>query len=123
MELAMRIIVGLLAVPLVALGLRSMFMPTNMGEAVGLSPVGIPGLSEIRSVLGGFFLACVTMLVVGLAADETLWFLAVAILMGAAAIGRIVGIVADGFDKAVLPPLLIELVIGALLVAAHFVLN
>lgn len=123
METAMQIIVGILAVPLFALGVRSMFMPTNMGEAVGLTPVGIPGLNEIRSVLGGFFFACVTMLVFGLAADDTTWFLAVATLMAAAAVGRIVGIATDGFDKAVVPPLVIEIVIGGILLAAHFVLN
>ena len=123
MDLATQIIVGVLAVPLAGLGVRSMFMPTNMGDAVGLTPVGTPGLSEIRSVLGGFFLACVTMLIIGLATDETLWFLAVAILMAAAAIGRLVGIATDGFDKAVLPPLIIEIVLGAILLAAHFVLN
>ena len=67
MEITMQIIVGLLAVPLFALGARSMFMPATMGDAVGLSPVGTPRLSEIRSVLGGFFFACVTMLIVGLA--------------------------------------------------------
>ncbi|MGI9605362.1 MAG: DUF4345 family protein [Acidimicrobiales bacterium] len=123
METTMQIIVGILAVPLFALGIRSMFMPANMGEAVGLTPVGVPGLSEIRSVLGGFFLACVTMIITGLATDETAWFLAVAILMAAAAIGRIVSIAVDGFHKAALPPLVIELVIGGVLLAAHFALN
>ena len=54
---------------------------------------------------------------------ETTWFLAVAILMAAAALGRIVGIAIDGFDKAVLPPLVIELVIGGVLLAAHLVLE
>lgn len=43
--------------------------------------------------------------------------------MAAAALGRIVGIAIDGFDKAVLPPLVIELVIGGVLLAAHLVLE
>ena len=123
MDLAMQIIVGVLAVPLFALGARSMFMPANMGDAVGLTPVGTPGLSEIRSVLGGFFFACVAMIIFGLAADETIWFLAVATLMAAAALGRLVGIATDGLDNKVLPPLLIEVVIGGLLLIAHFVLD
>lgn len=66
-------------------GVRSMFMPANMGDAVGLTPVGIPGLSEIRSVLGGFFFACIAMIIIGLV---------------------------DGFDKTIVPPLAIELVIA-----------
>ena len=43
--------------------------------------------------------------------------------MGIAIIGRVVGIVADGFDKAVVPPLVVEVVIGGVLVAAHLVLG
>jgi hypothetical protein len=77
-------------------------------------PIGPAGLSTIRSVIGGLFLASVTMLVIGL----TLGFIAVAILLSVVAFGRIVGIVSDGFDKAVVPPLVVELVIIAVLVAA-----
>ena len=73
-------------------------------------------------MIGGFFLACVSMLALGLATHQSLWFLAVANLMGVVMIGRAVGIVTDGFDKAVIPPLLVESVIGSVLVATHFVL-
>ncbi len=123
MDLTMQIIVGVFGVTFAALGVRSMFMPKNMAESRGLSPTGIAGLTEIRGVFGGFFLACATMLVLGLATGETLWFLAVAILMGAVVIGRLVGIVADGFAKVVLPNLVAEIVIGGGLVTAHFVLG
>ncbi|MDN3685126.1 hypothetical protein QW180_22235 [Vibrio sinaloensis] len=40
--------------------------------------------------------------------------------MVAVAIGRVVGLVLDGFDKAVVPPLVLELVIAAILMFAHF---
>lgn len=119
----MQILIGLVAVPLAALGIRSMFLPANMGAAVGLTPDGIPGLSEIRSVLGGLFLASVAMIVVGLATDETTWFLAVAIILGVAAIGRLVSLVADGFVKDVVPPLAIEIVLAAVLVVGHYTLG
>ncbi|MEM7272004.1 MAG: DUF4345 family protein [Actinomycetota bacterium] len=123
METLMQIVIGLLAVPLAALGVRSMFLPTNMGDAVGLTPEGIPGLSEIRSVLGGLFLAAVAMIIIGLATDETTWFLAVATIMAAAAIGRVVSIVTDGFARDVVPPLVIEIVIAVLLVLGHVTLS
>ncbi|MGI9615985.1 MAG: DUF4345 family protein [Acidimicrobiales bacterium] len=123
MDTTMQIIIAILAIPLTALGIRSVFLPTNMGDAVGLTPQGIPGLSEIRSVLGGLFVASVAMLVTGLATDNTTWFLAVAIIMAAAAAGRITSIVADGFDRAIVPPLAIELAIGGLLVLGHLQLN
>ncbi|MGI9598338.1 MAG: DUF4345 family protein [Acidimicrobiales bacterium] len=123
MNTLMQIVVGILAIPLAALGIRSMFFPTNMGAAVGLTPEGIPGLSEIRSVLGGLFLASVAMIITGLATDDTTWFIAVAIVMAAAAFGRLVSIGTDGLTQAVLPPLVIEALIGGLLVLGHYTLN
>lgn len=123
MNTVLQIIIGLLAIPLAALGIRSMFLPTNMGHAVGLTPNGIPGLSEIRSVLGGLFLASAAMIITGLATDNTTWFLAVAIIMGAAAIGRLISIATDGPSRAVIPPLVIELVITGVLMGGHYNLN
>ncbi|MEM1286405.1 MAG: hypothetical protein AAGH43_13550 [Pseudomonadota bacterium] len=63
------------------------------------------------------------MLAIGLATAQTLGFVAVAILLGVVAFGRIVGIVADGFDKAVVPPLVVELVIIAVLATAYLQLT
>ena len=122
MEQALQIAVGIVGLPLFALGLRSMFSPKSMAQAVAIAPEGPAGLSTVRGVLGGLFLACAAMLAVGLATGQTLWFLAVAIVMGVVIVGRGVGIVADGFDKAVVPPIVVELVIGSVLVAAHVVL-
>ena len=119
MEFALQIIIGVFCLPLSILGIRSMFMPRSMSEAQSITPNGAAGLNTVRSVIGGFFFACVAMLALGLASGNTTWFLAVAILMGMVAVGRVVGLVADGFDKAVVPPLVIELVIGGLVVAGH----
>jgi len=43
--------------------------------------------------------------------------------MAAVAIGRLLSIVADGFVKAALPPLVVEVVFGAVLLAAHLVID
>ncbi len=123
MELTMRILIGVLCLPLSALGLRSMLAPKRMAEAQSIAPEGVAGLNTIRGVLGGLFLSCVAMLVLGLATGETLWFLAVAILMGVVVVGRLVGVATDGFDKAVAPALVVELVMGGALVAGHLVLG
>lgn len=120
MEQALQIAVAIICLPLFALGIRSVFMPTSMGEAQAVRPEGAAGLNTIRGVVGGLFFACVSMLVLGLVTQDTLWFLAVAITMGAVILGRLVGIASDGFDKAVVPPLFVELVIASVLVAAHF---
>ncbi|MEM9435158.1 MAG: DUF4345 family protein [Pseudomonadota bacterium] len=123
MELTLQIFVGLATVMLLGLGTMSMFAPRRMVKNFAIEPIGTAGLSTIRSVIGGLFIASVAMLVFGLVTGQTLGFVAVALLLGVVAFGRIVGIVTDGFDKAVVPPLVVELVIIGVLLAAHTQLN
>ena len=119
MELTLQIFVGLATVMMLGLGTMSMFAPKRMLANFAIEPVGTAGLSTIRSVIGGLFLASVALLAYGQFTGQTEAFIAVAILMAVVAFGRIVGIVTDGFDKAVVPPLMVELVIIAVLVGAH----
>lgn len=123
MEYALLIVVGIACLPLTGLGIRSMFAPAGMADAIAIAPQGPVGLNTVRGVLGGLFLACAGMLVLGIASGQVLWFLAVAIVMGVVIVGRVVGIVADGFHKAVVPPLVVEIVIGGVLVTAYLLLS
>ena len=119
MELTLQILVGLAALMLSGLGVMSMFAPRRMVGNFAIEPIGNAGLNTIRSLIGGLFLASVAMLVIGLATGQTLGFAAVALLLGVVALGRVVGIISDGFDKAVLPPLLVEIVIITILLVAY----
>ncbi len=119
METTLNILVILATLMLSGLGIMSMFAPRRMIANFAIEPVGAAGLSTIRSVIGGLFLASVTLLVVALTTGQTLGYVAVAILMAVVAAGRIVGFLADGFDKAVVPPLVAELVIIGVLVTAY----
>jgi hypothetical protein len=123
METALNTLVILATLMLTGLGIMSMFAPRRMVANFAIEPVGTAGLSTIRSVIGGLFLASVALLVIGLTTGQTLGYVAVAILMAVVAFGRVVGILADGFDKAVLPPLVVELVIIAVLITAHYQLS
>ncbi|WP_299667812.1 DUF4345 family protein [uncultured Ruegeria sp.] len=123
METTLIILVILATLMLSGLGIMSMFAPRRMVANFAIEPVGTAGLNTIRSVIGGLFLASVALLVIGLTTGQTLGFVAVAILMAVVAVGRIVGILADGFDKAVLPPLAVELVIIAVLITAYYQLS
>jgi hypothetical protein len=119
MDLALKILLCLFCVPLLGLGIKVMFKPSSMLDDLGLAPPGAVGLNSIRGMLGGLLLASVVMIVLGLVLQETVWFLAVAVVMGVAAVGRIVGIATDGFDKAVVRPLVVEIVVAVVAVAAH----
>ena len=119
MEFALQALVGLLCLPLTALELRSLFAPAAQAVDMGIAPQGAQGLNTVRGVIGGFFLACVAMLATGLVTGATEWFLAVAFLMAAVIAGRVVGLVADGLDKAVLPPIAVETVIATVMIGAY----
>lgn len=119
MDMALQILVGLFCVPLTLFGLKSMFKPTSMLEDLAVEPKGIPGSSTVRGMMGGLFLASSGMMGAGLATGETTWFLAVAVLMFLVAVGRLVSLATDGYDKAVVRPIVVELIIVAVLVAAH----
>ncbi|NOH78677.1 DUF4345 domain-containing protein [Vibrio sp. RE86] len=120
MDMTLQILVSLATFLLSALGLMSMFAPQKMVANFSLEPVGNAGMNTIRSVMGGLFLASVFMLLQGLVTGDTESYFFVAIIMIAVAIGRLVGLIFDGFNKAVIPPLVLEIVIAAVLMFAHF---
>lgn len=120
MQFTLQILVILTTFMLTMLGVMSMFAPKKMLTNFALEPVGNAGMNTVRSVIGGFFLAAVAMLIFSQITSQTLGYIAVAIMMLAVAIGRVVGLVLDGADKAVIPPLLLELVIAAVLITAHY---
>lgn len=119
MELTLNILVILVTVALTALGSLSMFAPKRMLANFAIAPEGVHGLSTVRAVIGGLFLASVGFLLFSLITGQTLGYLAVALVMAVVAFGRIVSILADGFNSSVVPPLIVELVIVAILVASH----
>lgn len=119
MDITLQILVGLATAMLSGLGIMSMFAPQKMVTNFSVEPVGKAGLNTIRSVMGGLFLASVTILVLGLTSGDTEGYFFVAIVLIAVAIGRVVGLIFDGFDKAVIPPLVLELVIAGVLLFSH----
>lgn len=119
MELALQIVIGLGTLMLAGLGLMSMFNPGKMAGNFGVETNGVAGLSTIRSAMGGMFLSCTAMLAAGQLTGLTLWFIPVAVVMTAIALGRVISLLFDGFDAQVIPPLVIELVIAAVLSVAH----
>lgn len=123
MNTLMQSLATISALPLLVLGIRSMFAPRGMSTPFSITPRGNAGLSTIRSVAGGLFFACVAMITLGLLGGQTLWLMAVAIVMIAVAAGRVVGLLVDGFERAVVPPLAVELVLATILATTHLTAN
>ncbi len=119
MKIALKIVVGVISLLLLFLGLGAVIEPSVSATQFGLTPNGIVGLSTLRSDIGGMFVTGGVLLALGLVRGQTLWFLAVALLMGFIALGRLVGFVVDGFDQRLLMPFIFELVFVVVLVVAH----
>ncbi len=120
MLIAMKVVVGFIGLILgVGLGLRWMFMPESVGAELGITLGDIAALSTARADLGGMFLGAGTLCALGLRSGEGRWLQAAAVLVGAVAIGRALGLVVDGYAPQMLVFLVVELLmLGALLTTA-----
>lgn len=119
MERALKILVALLAIPLLIGGAKAMFDPTGLIERLGVEPQGVVGLSTIRGAIGGLLMGSSAMIIVGLVRKNTEWFLAVAVLMAVATLGRVVGLGLDGVAAPGVAAAVIEAVIVGVMIAAH----
>lgn len=119
MELALKIIIGLMALLFLVLGAPLMYDPAAASAQLGVEALGIVGNSTLRGDVGGMFVASAVLLVWGIVQGRTTLFLAVAVLMGSIAFGRLIGFVADGANGQVIMPFVVELVMVVILVFAH----
>ena len=87
---------GLAALLFLVMGVSFVLDPVAGAEQVSVSPLGADGLNTIRGDLGGLFLSCTVLLILGIVRSEGHWLLAVAVLMIVIAAGRLVGFVVDG---------------------------
>ncbi|MFT4627943.1 MAG: ribosome-associated toxin RatA of RatAB toxin-antitoxin module [Myxococcota bacterium] len=111
--------VALVGLLFLGLGLALMVSPEAMVEAFGVQPDGLLATATMRANLGGMFVGSAAVLGLGLASGDTTWFLAVAVLMGAVAVGRLFGFALDGVDATTGPPIGVELAVAGLLLVAH----
>ena len=119
METVLQGLVGLSCLFLAGLGARTMFAPKSMVDLLAVGPEGAAGLNTMRGFLGGLFVGSSIVLATGLATGNTTFFLAVATVMSAVVVGRLIGIAVDGFDKKVVFPLVLEVVMVMIFVDAH----
>jgi len=91
-----------------------------MIEILAVQSEGPAGLSTIRGFLGDLFIGSSMVLATGLITGNSTFFLAVAMTMSVVVVGRWVGITVDGFDKKVVFPLVAEMVMVSIFIAAYF---
>ncbi len=115
MRIALNAGVGITALLLALLGVRWMFAPESIASEQGLTLQGLHALSTARADLGGLFLGAALLCVLGLRAGYGQLLNAVAVIIGAIAIGRTIGLVADGFHASMALLIGIEIAMVAVL--------
>ncbi len=93
----MKLLIGIVAGILGLSGLLALFGPGITGESSGLNP-SLAGLTEIRATYGGFHLGFVAFLAWCCFSTERYRYalLSIALMMGSAALGRLIGLAIDG---------------------------
>ncbi len=119
MAIAFKVLIGLLAALFLYMAFGMIFTPVAASGSLGIEALDLTGMSTLRGDVGGMFLACGVMLVLGLVRNNTLWFLPVALLMATIALGRLVGFAAEGVSSTAMTNFVAELVIIAVLMLAH----
>ncbi len=118
MTLLARILASLVALFFVVWGMRFYFTPDAMAREFSIVPLGVAGLSTIRGDLGGAFIAIGVLIALGLQSSAPRWLYAAAGIIGAVALGRVVGFVADGTVPNSVVPFVVEVVFIVVLLAA-----
>ena len=112
----LKILIIILAIPIIVLGVKTMFFPTTMIDKWGLNPIGNTGLNSLRSIFPGILLGSAFMIILGLWKKNSTWLLATSLILFVVAFGRIVSFIMDGFDFNSLPPTIYEVVLGIILI-------
>ena len=118
MKNAIKALVILASLPLLALGLKAMFAPASMFEMFDLNPHGTFGLNTIRADLGGMLTSSALAMYIGLWKKNQTWFMATILVMATLLAGRAISFMADGWTNAAIPAVGVEVfVIGVLSLA------
>ena len=87
---------ALFALLFLLMGASILLDPNGGAAQFSVQPIGTDGLNTIRGDLGGLFLGCGVLLVLGVLRSEAIWLNAVAIFMLVIAAGRLLGFIVDG---------------------------
>jgi hypothetical protein len=85
----------------------------------GVEASGIIGRANVRADMGGIFLAIGILALIASYTRSTIWLLATILVPACALLGRFASLLLDGYEPAVLPPIVIEVVVIASLAFAY----
>lgn len=122
LKIALRALLGLLALFLFVMGAQYLFSPVATGQQFGLEALDLSGMSSLRSFNGALFLGLGLLIGVRLTGKELSAFLAAALFEAAVVTGRLVSIIFDGSTPQLWLAVAIEVAAVTALVTADRVL-
>jgi hypothetical protein len=115
----LRALVGVIGVLALLVAARLWIGPEAPAAALGLKADGLLGLATLRADVGGFFAAGGLFALAGAIRGEGRLLTPPAVLLGLALTGRILTVAVDGYAAPMLPPMIIEFVLVAILLIAR----
>jgi hypothetical protein len=119
MVMALRILVGVIALFNIAIGLGFLFNPAGAAANFFLIPDGGQGMATLRADFPGFFITGGTFAMIGAVRKDASALLVPMLLLAIAITGRCVSLVADGIGPEAFPPMVAEAVMIAVLAFAR----
>ncbi len=123
MKVALRILLGLLALFLLVMGAQFLVSPVGTGAQFGLEALDLSGMSSLRSFNAALFLGVGLLLGLRLLGVELSGFLTVALFEATIVVGRVTSMVFDGSSAQLWVAVAIETTAVVALVAADRVLG
>jgi hypothetical protein len=115
----LRLIVGVIGLLALLIAARLWIGPAEPAAALGLKADGLLGLATLRADVAGFFAAGGLFALAGAIRGEGRLLTPPALLLGLALAGRLLTVALDGYSAAMLPPMVIEAVLVAILLLAR----
>ncbi len=118
MKIALKIVVALITLFFLLLWLRWMVEPHAMAAQWALSATGPAGVNNLRGDIGGLFLTAAVFCGLWLVRGNAAWLRAAAVAMCCVIVGRITGLLVEGFNQASLVAAVLEAIFVTVFLAA-----
>ena len=118
MRVALKIVVAMIAVFFLLLWLRWMAEPAAMATQWALTATDVAGINNLRGDIGGLFLSAAVFCGLWLWRGNAAWLRAAAVAMCCVIVGRVTGLLVDGFNQVSLVSAVLEVIFATVFLAA-----
>jgi hypothetical protein len=111
MNKILNVLVVLCIITVFLLGAKRMFFPANTFELYGIKLTGALSYNTFRGPISGTLIGIGLTLLMGLLTKNKTWYHSSILLLSVILFGRIYSVIVDGWTKAIMPPVVVEVFI------------